>query len=423
VRSLWPPSRRRGADAPAPERLERLEREPGDPHAPGDSEVSEGLEKVRLPGARWPAGRQVLPASDPLERAQSPLRGRRDGGGLLVPGLERLARWEPCGLQAPLGPGAVPARHLLFQEHLEHLGGVPPLCPRGSKDLGGDRRTCGIFRRRSSGASSSNLGSAPLTGALPGGPCRAAEPADDGRKLGRMGSGRAVPALRPSRSGRTRRTPRSRSAREVPALQTDSSLLRSAGKEPVPGPLLEDPGARTSSLGSAASARSTQSRSFALRSSLAFTRIRRGETASFPTERGSPSGCGVFGTCRPPLEVPAEEAVMVGDGAWDEAAARAAGVRFLGLRNGREDPGFEGSPVVEGLEEAARALRSNLGALGDVGEMGADGRLDEPTPEGAVTRAVSSARSFGRPGARLKSRSARSGCDEGHRSGTKAPRR
>ncbi len=57
------------------------------------------------------------------------------------------------------------------------------------------------------------------------------------------------------------------------------------------------------------------------------------------------------------LGVPAGEAVMVGDGAWDEAAARAAGVRFLGLRNGREDPGFDGSPVVEDLEAAARALR------------------------------------------------------------------
>ncbi len=55
--------------------------------------------------------------------------------------------------------------------------------------------------------------------------------------------------------------------------------------------------------------------------------------------------------------MPAEEAVMVGDGAWDEAAARAAGVRFLGLRNGRADPGFDGSPVVEDLAEAARALR------------------------------------------------------------------
>ena len=56
------------------------------------------------------------------------------------------------------------------------------------------------------------------------------------------------------------------------------------------------------------------------------------------------------------LGVAPEEALMVGDSAWDEVAARTARVRFLGLRNGRPDPGFTGSPVVEGLEEASRTI-------------------------------------------------------------------
>jgi phosphoglycolate phosphatase-like HAD superfamily hydrolase len=80
------------------------------------------------------------------------------------------------------------------------------------------------------------------------------------------------------------------------------------------------------------------------------------EVARAPDLRPKPSGDQVERALQA-LGAPAEEAVMVGDGAWDEAAARAAGVRFLGLRNGRADPGFDGSPVVEDLAEAARALR------------------------------------------------------------------
>jgi HAD superfamily hydrolase (TIGR01509 family) len=51
------------------------------------------------------------------------------------------------------------------------------------------------------------------------------------------------------------------------------------------------------------------------------------------------------------------EAVMVGDSEWDEAAARAAGVPFLGLTLGRAGHGFgEGSVVVRDLAEAAGIL-------------------------------------------------------------------
>jgi HAD superfamily hydrolase (TIGR01509 family) len=51
------------------------------------------------------------------------------------------------------------------------------------------------------------------------------------------------------------------------------------------------------------------------------------------------------------------EALLVGDSEWDEAAARAAGVAFLGLSLGRARHGFgPGSLVVRDLEEAARLL-------------------------------------------------------------------
>lgn len=58
------------------------------------------------------------------------------------------------------------------------------------------------------------------------------------------------------------------------------------------------------------------------------------------------------------LGVRPEEAVMVGDSEWDEAAARAAGVPFIGLSLGRRRHGFgAGSLVVRDLEEAATVLR------------------------------------------------------------------
>jgi HAD superfamily hydrolase (TIGR01509 family) len=57
------------------------------------------------------------------------------------------------------------------------------------------------------------------------------------------------------------------------------------------------------------------------------------------------------------LGAPAAAAVMVGDSEVDEAAARAAGVRFVGVTNGRETHGFgAGSIVVADLEVAAAAL-------------------------------------------------------------------
>ncbi|HWP62252.1 MAG TPA: HAD-IA family hydrolase [Candidatus Binatia bacterium] len=57
-------------------------------------------------------------------------------------------------------------------------------------------------------------------------------------------------------------------------------------------------------------------------------------------------------------------AVMVGDSEVDEAAARAAGVRFVGLTNGRAEHGFgAGTLVVRDLAEATTALM-RLGVLG-----------------------------------------------------------
>ncbi len=55
------------------------------------------------------------------------------------------------------------------------------------------------------------------------------------------------------------------------------------------------------------------------------------------------------------------EAVLIGDSSWDEHAAQAAGVAFVGIRWGRLQPGF--SPythVVEDLVEAAQLLRQSL---------------------------------------------------------------
>ena len=51
-----------------------------------------------------------------------------------------------------------------------------------------------------------------------------------------------------------------------------------------------------------------------------------------------------------------DEALMVGDSEWDAAAARAAGVPFLGLTLGRVGHGFVDAPWVRDLAEAACRL-------------------------------------------------------------------
>lgn len=64
------------------------------------------------------------------------------------------------------------------------------------------------------------------------------------------------------------------------------------------------------------------------------------------------------------LGAPPAAAVMVGDSEVDEAAARAAGVGFVGLTNGRAEHGFgTGTLVVRDLAEAATAL-TRLGVYG-----------------------------------------------------------
>lgn len=51
-----------------------------------------------------------------------------------------------------------------------------------------------------------------------------------------------------------------------------------------------------------------------------------------------------------------EEAVLVGDSSWDERSARAAGVAFVGLTWGREQPFGPGARVAHDLEEVTRLL-------------------------------------------------------------------
>jgi beta-phosphoglucomutase-like phosphatase (HAD superfamily) len=59
------------------------------------------------------------------------------------------------------------------------------------------------------------------------------------------------------------------------------------------------------------------------------------------------------------LDVGPTQAVMVGDASWDAAAALAAGVDFVGLRNARSDPGFDPTVrVVEDLDEVRLLLDS-----------------------------------------------------------------
>ena len=57
------------------------------------------------------------------------------------------------------------------------------------------------------------------------------------------------------------------------------------------------------------------------------------------------------------LGVAASDAVMIGDSSWDEGAAHAAGVRFVGIDNGRPTRQFgEGTPVVATLLDALPLL-------------------------------------------------------------------
>jgi len=51
------------------------------------------------------------------------------------------------------------------------------------------------------------------------------------------------------------------------------------------------------------------------------------------------------------------DAVFVGDSEWDEAAAEGAGVRFLGVTNGRENAKFKTGLVARDLLEAAALLK------------------------------------------------------------------
>ncbi len=79
------------------------------------------------------------------------------------------------------------------------------------------------------------------------------------------------------------------------------------------------------------------------------------------------------------------EAVMVGDSEVDEAAARSAGVRFVGLTNGRASHGFGPGTVVVGdlLEAAARLAALGLVRAAPSG-AGAPPSVAGPAPSGAV---------------------------------------
>jgi HAD superfamily hydrolase (TIGR01509 family) len=58
------------------------------------------------------------------------------------------------------------------------------------------------------------------------------------------------------------------------------------------------------------------------------------------------------------LGVAATEAIMLGDSERDEAAARGAGVRFIGLTNGRRESRFTSDSVVADLRGAIALLAS-----------------------------------------------------------------
>lgn len=57
------------------------------------------------------------------------------------------------------------------------------------------------------------------------------------------------------------------------------------------------------------------------------------------------------------LGVAPGDAIMIGDSSWDEGAAHAAGVRFVGISNGRPTKQFTAAtPVVANLLEALPLL-------------------------------------------------------------------
>ena len=119
------------------ENAEILEDEPGDLDADLDGGLANGFEEERLPRARRSAYHDVLAAPYPLQGAQGGLGRCRDGGRLLIPGLEGLAgRKAGClpsdGERRPLPPG-----ELLSEQAAEHFGRLPAL------GLGGrQRRGC-----------------------------------------------------------------------------------------------------------------------------------------------------------------------------------------------------------------------------------------------------------------------------------------
>jgi phosphoglycolate phosphatase len=70
------------------------------------------------------------------------------------------------------------------------------------------------------------------------------------------------------------------------------------------------------------------------------------------------------------LGVSPGQAVMAGDSVWDEAAARAAGVRFIGLANGRPRPGFDpATTVVEDLRGLLDLLTHGDCSPGPIGGL------------------------------------------------------
>jgi phosphoglycolate phosphatase-like HAD superfamily hydrolase len=63
------------------------------------------------------------------------------------------------------------------------------------------------------------------------------------------------------------------------------------------------------------------------------------------------------------LRAPASTAVMVGDSEVDEAAASAAGVRFVGITNGRPTHAFSASAVIVVDLAGAMEVLAGLGVF------------------------------------------------------------
>src|SRR5690606_851989 len=102
-----------------------------------DAGLAERLEEVRLAGAGRPADDEVLVPVDPLQRAQRPLRGRRDRGQALVPHVESLAGREPGSLAPGPDRGRLPAGELLGEQGAHGLGRFPTLSLGGRQQVGG----------------------------------------------------------------------------------------------------------------------------------------------------------------------------------------------------------------------------------------------------------------------------------------------